>query len=641
MKRKTMKRKTIKHKTMKHKYIKRKSVKTNKYTYKKGGAFLATTLMKSAGKKMLKDAAKDPKKLMGQAQGMLKGIAPQEGSGVSRQGPSLLKSALPKMDLSKIPQMPQMPQMDSEKDIKYYFKKGMYALYKVMSALITMPIRNLDEVIPPELCKKFANNKFVCSQSVVQYLLTGSKQDYKKILLEKDKNDCIEFDEVGNKIIKCKQSGGKLNQRGGNIIIGCDKTTKPTFKKNDRVIVLDENGGGAYIELDDKQWFIGTVTSATDKYTIQVDGGGIIIKDYEESKDKMSLYNNDWKDFYKEFYNLPKMVLQDLYDIGYSIGHPLIKRLNQILKIIYKKSGLFTIVRIFSILSKNIWQCHVHLLRMDKENKIFIAMNNLLEIYTARKYGGKKLNTIIIFNSIMMIYEQYLKGKSIDQTLAELDDNAQRLQSAVDKKLKIVKDKLVQFNLYLRKYECPMNKLESLIDKINNPELLIKMLETCDVLLGENNYENLEGDETQKRRNRIESCDSKYKYDLSINPDTTHLDFNIDPDKEPSPCASCASNKWAEVVVRYGCFFTRALNGSRNNMTYILINIIQDMATLNNSNSESDDVIENIKHILKNIECRSNLREVISNRINKLNAVPNALPLNLEDEEKHEEQDEE
>jgi hypothetical protein len=259
---------------------------------------------------------------------------------------------------------------------------------------------------------------------------------------------------------------------------------------------------------------------------------------------------------------------------------------------------------------------------MDKDNVLFIAINNLLERYKEKKYGGKELNMIITFNCIFMIYDQYLNGRSIDETLAELDDNNERLQDAVNKKLKIIQEKLIKFNLYLRKYECPKNKLESLINSVNNPDLLEKMLETCDILLGENNYEELPGDETEKRLNRIKSCDSKYNYDLTVIPDSIHLDFNLDPEKEPSPCESCASNKWAEVVIRYGCFFTKALNGSKNNMTYILINIVQDMATLNNSeNDEPDPIIVNIKHILKNIECRTDLRKVISERRNELHGL--------------------
>jgi hypothetical protein len=109
------------------------------------------------------------------------------------------------------------------------------------------------------------------------------------------------------------------------------------------------------------------------------------------------------------------------------------------------------------------------------------------------------------------------------------------------------------------------------------------------------------------------------------------MEFNIDPEKEPPKCKSC-SNAWPEVVVRYGCFLSKALTGNKNNMTYILINIVQDIATLNGSD---DPIIENIIDILKNIECRSNLRKVISNRIKELNDPPKKKNIDDEDEDSH------
>ena len=71
-------------------------------------------------------------------------------------------------------------------------------------------------------------------------------------------------------------------------------------------------------------------------------------------------------------------------------------------------------------------------------------------------------------------------------------------------------------------------------------------------------------------------------------------------------------------------------------MTYILINIVQDMATINGSN---DPIIENIKDILKNIECRSNLRKVISNRIEELNPLKKTK--SIEDKEDKEDKEDE
>ena len=591
-------RKTIKHiykinsiKYTKHK-SKSKTIKNKKYSHK-GGAFLAKGLLKGAMKKDV----------------MGPGLSGESNPGQApRQGSSLMKSAF-----------------SGDKDIKYYFKKGMYALYKVMSSLVTLPIRNLNEVIPPELCKQTTDNNFVCSQSLIQYLLTGSKEDYKKILLDSDKKNCFEFEEDGNKIVKCKQSGG------GNIVIGCDKTSIPKFKKNDRVIVLlkdsekNINQNAAFIELNDKKWLIGTIKNVNNKYTIQIDSGGILERAHTSTDDEINKYDNDWNEFYKEFYNMPNRFLQDLYDIGHKIGDPIIERINKILKFIYKTSGLYKIVQIFTFISGKIWQCYSMLLRMDEHNILFVAMKKIIEKYKKNKFGEKQLNMIVTFNCIVAIYDRYLDGKSIEETLAELDDNYNRIQVAIGKKLKIIQEKLIKFNLYLRKYECPMKKLESFIRPINNIELLKKLLESCNLLLGdEKNYIEIEKEKKETKENRIErikTCDSIYRqnFALSITPDSTYMHFNIDPEKQTNQCSKiCSTNAWAEVIVRYGCFFSKALNGNKNNMTYILMNIVQDMATININNSE-DPIIGNIKFILKNIECRSNLRHVIINRINDLN----------------------
>ena len=236
---------------------------------------------------------------------------------------------------------------------------------------------------------------------------------------------------------------------------------------------------------------------------------------------------------------------------------------------------------------------------------------------TGKQSKSKVMETILAFTCIVQIYDQKLKGKSIDGILDELDDNNNRIQLAIGKKQKLMQEKLIKLNLYLRKYECPMNKLKSLIDKINNIELLEKMLESLNKLLDLDNYEQINGpDEKENRKKRILSCDSKYRNDLSIIPDSTIMEFISDPEKETSDCKSCSGNAWAEVTVRYGCFFSKALVGNGNNMTYILMNIVQDVATINET---KDPIIGNIKHILKNIECRSNLRTVISNRIEELN----------------------
>jgi hypothetical protein len=470
---------------------------------------------------------------------------------------------------------------------------------------------------------------------MAEYILTGTKPDYKKMLLDKDEEKCLSFDENGNKIIKCKidQTGGFQNSQKGGMIIGCDKMIIPKFKPNERVIVIlrgdeqNENTNADHIELNDKKWFIGTVTTVRSReYNIQIDNGSLITRPHTTNNKQIEKYNDEWKDFYKNLYSLPKIVLQDLYDIGYTLSHPFIKKFNQIMEIMYKKSGLYIIVNMFVRLAKHAWQSFDGLMKMDKDNMYVRSINTLVSKYTSSNLDFLKddrLRVKIIFISMSMIYNRYLNGKNIQQTLDVLDDHSERIQYSLGAKLKIIEKKLVKINLYLRKYECPMSKVESLIENINDSALLEKLLESCNLLLEEKTVY-IEDDTKEKRKRKTEMCDQElYEYDLSILPDSTHLDFNIDPEKETGSCESCSENKWAEVLVRYGCFFSSALIGNKNNMTYILINIVEDVATMNSINNDKPDpVVENIKKILQNIECRSNLREVISNRIKLLKSTP-------------------
>ena len=641
--RKTMKR--IYHKISNKHKSKRMRPINKKYTHKGGGPMLAIRAASMAAK-AAKKGASVAKKAAAQGASMAKSAA-EQGASMAKQGVSMVKSA-PEQSISMAKSAAEqgissikkiMPIIDEERDIKYYFKKGMYALYKVMRTVISLPIRNLDEAIPPELCKKMTGNDFVCSQTLAEYVLTGTKPDYKKMLLEKDEEKCLSFDENGNKIIKCKidQTGGFQNsktigQKGG-MIIGCDKMIIPKFKPNERVIVIlkgneqNENANAEHIEINGIKWFIGTVTTVGSReYEIQIDNGSIITRINTTSNKEIEIYNDEWKDFYKILYSLAKIILQDLYDIGYTLSHPFIKKFNQIMEIMYKKSRLYIIVNMFVRLAKHSWQSFDGLIKMDKDNIYVRSVNTLVSKYTTSNLDflkDKRLRVKIIFISMTMIYNRYLNGKNIQQTLDALDDHSERIQYALGAKLKIIEKKLVKINLYLRKYECPMSKVESLMEHINDSALLTKLLESCNLLL-EKETEYIEDDTKEKKERKTELCDQELiDYDLSILPDSTQLDFNIDPEKETGSCESCSGNKWAEVLVRYGCFFSTALIGNKNNMTHILINIVEDVATMNTINSDKPDpIVANIKKILQNIECRSNLRKVISDRIKLLKSTP-------------------
>ena len=122
------------------------------------------------------------------------------------KGGAFLLSAFSKSGLSK-ENISTSKYSFSEMSFTQFLNLSVQAILKIVGSMTTLPIRNVDELIPPELCKTFAN-PFACSQSVLQYLFTGTKPDHRKVLPESDKNDCISYDEDGNKIVHCKQKGG-------------------------------------------------------------------------------------------------------------------------------------------------------------------------------------------------------------------------------------------------------------------------------------------------------------------------------------------------------------------------------------------------------------------------------------------------
>jgi hypothetical protein len=350
------------------------------------------------------------------------------------------------------------------------FTKFMYisldALMKTVASITTLPIRNVDELIPPDLCKRFAN-PFVCSQSVLQYLFTGTKPDNKKVLPESDKNDCIQIDEDGNKIVSCKLTGGT-------------RTKKNNSKSN-------QYGGKQYggKQYGGKQY------------------GGMIIGCNEDPKVESSVANNEKKEE-KE-----------------------------------KKEE-------------------------EKEKK---EKNKFMINYTTQN-------------------------------------------------LKLLLIKLKKLNIYLRKYLCPIKKIELLIEKINDVRLLEKTLEVCKILLNNYKYNNTIG-----RDERLKKCDNQYetltKREIRVQADTKHLGMLIFP-KDDYDCSDCSeASLWAEALGKYYSVFSGAIKGDTNNIHYIMMNIIHDMAKLDTSHN--DTILIEMTDILKNIECRSNLTQVIENRITKLN----------------------
>jgi len=247
----------------------------------------------------------------------------------------------------------------------------------------------------------------------------------------------------------------------------------------------------------------------------------------------------------------------------------------------------------------------------------------------------------------------------------------QKLSGLLKNKLDDLEVKLIQINLYLRKYKYPKEKINSLIKKINDKELLQNMLDLCNELLGKNDIYN----ESYGYRERGMKCDKdlmdtsnklELNLKLKIKPDSKHIHF-FSKYKNPNstrkinggalaqipgmngvmdmarkipgvdkfigskevdenntitnvdvPCETCDGSPMFYVLGKYSTLLSDAILGNKENPDYILINMIREIISM-----KDDPIGKKIIEILKNIECRSNLRKVIKDHIDYLNNPKN------------------
>lgn len=401
-------------------------------------------------------------------------------------------------------------EMSTWEYIKYGAREAAKALNRVLGIIITLPISTMDNIIPIHVCKTYAYNDYMCTQPAIEYFITGSKADYRKVLLDTDKTDCLEYDETGNKIVACKPKPPPTP-------VPPPPVAPPVAAKPS--------------------------------------GPGMLSKMKSGISSKLS---------------------------GLKTG------------ITSKLSGL-----------------------TSKFTKKIPGMK-----------GGK---------SEMIIECDPPKPETVKRKLGK-----------VSKELNLIKNKLLRINLFLRKYECPPKKLKTLIDNINDVELLEKMEKLCAVLI--DGYKNDSNDTTLTARlARINTCDTEYiagvtnigtdpknpnvKLDttvpvtIPVKSDFTYFDFNIkdkdlipeDGDKRSPACKSCKSpvDVWTRVFFKYGCLLESSVSGNKNNINRLLSTVMEEI-TSKEMKFKNDPIIQHISNILKNIECRSGLRKIMADRVEKL-----------------------
>jgi hypothetical protein len=165
---------------------------------------------------------------------------------------------------------------------------------------------------------------------------------------------------------------------------------------------------------------------------------------------------------------------------------------------------------------------------------------------------------------------------------------------------------------------------------VNDKELLKTMLQICDRLL--NKSPNFYGKDTNDKKKGIE-CDNEYNEnnsigmpELEINAEAIYSEWwkketkilnPLEVEPESTKCATC-NHPWANILGKYGCVTSSALLGSKSDINYIIMNILLDMSSSQNGLNDNDNIKKNITYILQNIECRSDLRQLIRERIHEL-----------------------
>ena len=711
--------KNRKYKSRKNK-IKKNKIKKNKRTYKGGMAMLKDMASKTGTGGLLEKAKEQAEKAKsklpaGDVKNITKGLdgvatntkAAAKSLGVSNGdiagATSMLKDAAGAGGLpvgapagaaagAGAPASPpaEQSQEEAEREINKklalkpsgpvvaVLKDVIKTLVTVSGSVLSLPVRNLDELIPPELCNKVFKNDVVCTQSMIDFLFSGTKPDHRKILLDKDAADkkCIQYDEKGNKFVQCKKGGytkvkkskpksktrkqfksffkeltfkglysGKKYKGGSGsegeddptkpkkpedkdgysgIIIECKKVKGLTFKVNDRVILKSTKTVGGELKGDsymmgDEKWFIGTVNSinGSTKFVmkIKIDHGGIVTCDNE---DDMAPYMEEWKHF---------------HDRLYAIFPDKKTRFSRALSVFTMPSEMM--IRTFVKLSTN---PQTILSGLQRDTNIYV--NSFVEKIKDSKDAAhvKALQLIksfdeksrAIFDGMCHISDRVVhSGESLEGIFRQIKAHEDEFAEAINKKLDVILDKLIKVNLYLRKYECPRKKLQYLIDNVNDKELLKSMLKICNELLG---IEDFYGKEADNRERGVE-CDNKYNKnktvgmkDLEINAEAIYTDwwrsdlekllpFDIAP--ESTKCATC-KQPWANLLGKYGCLTSSALLGTKSDINYIIMNILLDMSSSKSGLDNNDEIKKNITDILKNMECRSDLRSLIKDRIAEL-----------------------
>ena len=405
-----------------------------------------------------------------------------------------------------------LPKEEKDSFIVKMIKYSTKVLSTVVTMLFSLPSRNLDELIPPKECKKYASNDYICSEPLLNTLLFGTKADHKKILLDKD--DCLQYDDKGNKIVSCKITGGYnpfIKDPDDN-----DKNEEDE-KKNEKKKMT--SAWFLKAKLDDLNMKLMQINLYLRKYKYPK---GKIKELIEKIKDKELLQNmldlcNDLlgKDIYNDSYGYRERGLKcdkDLMDIS--------DKLEMNVKLNVKPDAK-----------------HIHFFSKYK-NPTRKIKGGAMFAPMALRMAGKALTS----KTGQKIAKSALQFAS-NQAMSQIPGGS----SGMD-----------------------LSKLAGMAGM--DPSKLAGQF------LG-----------PTKSNNKIE-------------------------EQEP-PCETCDGSPMFYAFGKYSSLLSDSILGRKDSLDYILINMIHEFASI-----KDNPIGKKIIEILKNIECRSNLRQVIQDQINSLDS---------------------
>ena len=187
------------------------------------------------------------------------------------------------------------------------------------------------------------------------------------------------------------------------------------------------------------------------------------------------------------------------------------------------------------------------------------------------------------------------------------------------KKYKIVLKRLIQINIYLRRYKIPKKIIVKLIKKINDINILNEMIKIYEIFVKANDNFDYAGDNTNIKSTcdqRITSNDTSNIKNDCRHPDV--IDLHYDAKTYDANCPSCS--RWLQfynVVNQYYYLSIHSLYGTNGlESLFSILKIMQSI--VDNDNINVVLIKDAIGLILGNINCRSDLYKIMKKRANEL-----------------------